>query len=298
MSEKKAAIVIDGKKTAGKIKEEIKVQVAKLIDNEDVTPHLAAIIVGEDPASQTYVSSKEKAAQSVGILSSVYRYPESITEEELLIAIDFLNDDKGVDGFIVQLPLPKHIDVDKVIARIDTEKDVDGFHPMNVGKMALGQESFVSATPAGIVELLKRYKIDTEGKHVVVLGRSNIVGSPVSILLSKKANPGNATVTLCHSKTVNMEEITCTADILICAIGQPLFVKANMIKEGAVVIDVGIHRVPAKNEKGYKIVGDVDYNEVSFKAGYLTPVPGGVGPMTIAMLLKSTLDAYLRKHQS
>ncbi len=298
MSEKKAAIVIDGKKTAGKIKEEIKVQVAKLIDNEDVAPHLAAIIVGEDPASQTYVSSKEKAAQSVGILSSVYRYPETTTEKELLTAIDFLNEDEGVDGFIVQLPLPKHIDVDKVIARIDPEKDVDGFHPMNVGKMALGQESFVSATPAGIVELLKRYKIDTEGKHVVVLGRSNIVGSPVSILLSKKANPGNATVTLCHSKTVNMAEITRTADILICAIGQPLFVKANMIKEGAVVIDVGIHRVPAKNEKGYKIVGDVDYNEVSFKAGYLTPVPGGVGPMTIAMLLKSTLDAYLRKHQS
>jgi methylenetetrahydrofolate dehydrogenase (NADP+)/methenyltetrahydrofolate cyclohydrolase len=298
MSEKITAILIDGKKTAAKIKDEIKVEVAKLIDDNDTAPHLAAIIVGEDPASQTYVSSKEKAAQSVGIVSSVYRYPEATTEDELLTAIDFLNKDDGVDGFIVQLPLPKHIDVDKVIARIDPDKDVDGFHPMNVGKMALGQESFVSATPAGIVELLKRYNIETEGKHVVVLGRSNIVGSPVSILMAKKANPGNATVTLCHSKTENLAEYTRSADILICAIGKPLFVKANMIKQGAVVIDVGIHRVPAKNEKGYKIVGDVDYNEVSFKAGYITPVPGGVGPMTIAMLLKNTLDAHLRNYQS
>ncbi|MDP2723421.1 MAG: bifunctional methylenetetrahydrofolate dehydrogenase/methenyltetrahydrofolate cyclohydrolase FolD [Bacteroidales bacterium] len=295
---KKTSILIDGKKMAAKIKDEIRARVAKLIDDHDTAPHLAAIIVGEDPASQTYVSSKEKAAQSVGIVSSVYRYPESTTQEELLTAIDFLNLDDTVDGFIVQLPLPKHIDVDKVIARIDPEKDVDGFHPVNVGKMALGQPGFVSATPAGIVELLKRYNIETEGKHVVVLGRSNIVGSPVSILLSKKTNPGNATVTLCHSKTVNMAEITRSADILICAIGQPLFVKANMIKPGAVVIDVGIHRIPAKNDKGYTIVGDVDYNEVSFKAGYLTPVPGGVGPMTIAMLLKSTLEAHLRKHQS
>jgi len=298
MSEKTGAVVIDGKKTAAKIKEEIKARVAKLIDDKDVAPHLAAIIVGDDPASQTYVASKEKSAHSVGITSSVYRYPTETTEEELLKAIDFLNADPDVDGFIVQLPLPKHINVDKVIGRIDPEKDVDGFHPMNVGKMALGQPGFVSATPAGIVELLKRYNIETEGKHVVVLGRSNIVGSPVSILLAKKANPGNATVTLCHSKTQNMAEITRCADILICAIGQPQFVKANMIKEGAVVIDVGIHRIPAKNEKGYIIVGDVDYNEVSFKAGYITPVPGGVGPMTIAMLLKSTLDAHLRKHQS
>jgi len=297
MSEKTGAIVIDGKKTAAKIKEEIKVRVAKMIDDKDVAPHLAAIIVGDDPASQTYVASKEKSAHSVGITSSVYRYPAETTEEELLKAIDFLNADPDVDGFIVQLPLPAHIDVDKVIGRIDPQKDVDGFHPMNVGKMALGQSGFVSATPAGIVELLKRYNIETEGKHVVVLGRSNIVGSPISILLSKKANPGNATVTLCHSKTQNMAEITRSADILICAIGQPQFVKANMIKEGAVVIDVGIHRIPAKNEKGYTIVGDVDYNEASFKAGYITPVPGGVGPMTIAMLLKSTLDAHLRKHQ-
>jgi len=295
MSEFKTALVIDGKKTAETIKSEIKAQVAKLIDDHDKAPHLAAIIVGEDPASQTYVAAKEKAAQSVGIVSSVYRYPESLTEDELLKAVDFLNSDDEVDGFIVQLPLPKHIDVDKVIARVSPDKDVDGFHPMNVGKMVLGQAGFVSATPAGIVELLKRYKIETEGKHVVVLGRSNIVGSPVSILMSKKANPGNATVTLCHSKTNHLEDIMKSADILICALGQPEFVKAHMVKQGAVVIDVGIHRVEAKNEKGFKLVGDVAYNEVAVKAGYITPVPGGVGPMTIAMLLQNTLKAHLAK---
>jgi len=273
MSEFKTALVIDGKKTAETIKNEIKAQVAKLIDDHDKAPHLAAIIVGEDPASQTYVAAKEKAAQSVGIVSSVYRYPESLTEDELLKAVDFLNSDDEVDGFIVQLPLPKHIDVDKVIARVSPDKDVDGFHPMNVGKMVLGQAGFVSATPAGIVELLKRYKIETEGKHVVVLGRSNIVGSPVSILMSKKANPGNATVTLCHSKTNHLEDIMKSADILICALGQPEFVKAHMVKQGAVVIDVGIHRVEAKNEKGFKLVGDVAYNEVAVKAGYITPCP-------------------------
>jgi len=295
MSEFKTALVIDGKKTAETIKSEIKAKVAKLIDDHDKAPHLAAIIVGEDPASQTYVAAKEKAAQSVGIVSSVYRYPESLTEDELLKAVDFLNSDDEVDGFIVQLPLPKHIDVDKVIARVSPDKDVDGFHPMNVGKMVLGQAGFVSATPAGIVELLKRYKIETEGKHVVVLGRSNIVGSPVSILMSKKANPGNATVTLCHSKTNHLEDIMKSADILICALGQPEFVKAHMVKQGAVVIDVGVHRVEAKNEKGFKLVGDVAYNEVAVKAGYITPVPGGVGPMTIAMLLQNTLKAHLAK---
>jgi len=295
MSEFKTALIIDGKKTAETIKNEIKAQVAKLIDDHDKAPHLAAIIVGEDPASQTYVAAKEKAAQSVGIVSSVYRYPESLTEDELLKAVDFLNSDDEVDGFIVQLPLPKHIDVDKVIARVSPDKDVDGFHPMNVGKMVLGQAGFVSATPAGIVELLKRYKIETEGKHVVVLGRSNIVGSPVSILMSKKANPGNATVTLCHSKTNHLEDIMKSADILICALGQPEFVKAHMVKQGAVVIDVGVHRVEAKNEKGFKLVGDVAYNEVAVKAGYITPVPGGVGPMTIAMLLQNTLKAHLAK---
>ena len=287
----KEAKIIDGKLTSKKVKEELKLEIAKIIDNDEKTPHLVAIIVGEDPASQTYVASKEKSARLIGMTSSTYKLPEDISEEELLSTIDFLNKDDEVDGFIVQLPLPKHIDVDKVISSINPAKDVDGFHPMNVGRMAIGQKSFVSATPAGIMELLKRYKIETEGKHCVVLGRSNIVGSPMSILMSKKTNPGNATVTTCHSKTQNMAEIMKTADILICAIGQAQFVKANMVKDGAVVIDVGIHRIDANNEKGYKLVGDVDFDEVKKKASFITPVPGGVGPMTIAMLLKNTFIA-------
>ncbi len=291
MSLHKEAVLIDGKKTAAKIKEEIKVEVAAMIDNDEVPPHLVAVLVGADPASETYVGSKERSAREIGMTSSIYRLPEDTTEEELLQTIDFLNKDEEVHGFIVQLPLPKHIDVDKVIGSIDPQKDVDGFHPVNVGKMALGQPSFVSATPAGIMELLKRYKIETEGKHCVVLGRSNIVGSPMSILMSKKTNPGNATVTVCHSRTANIKEIMQQADILICAIGQPQFVKANMVKEGAVVIDVGIHRIDADTKKGYRIVGDVDYDEVVKKASHITPVPGGVGPMTIAMLLKNTLTA-------
>ncbi|RLD39683.1 MAG: bifunctional methylenetetrahydrofolate dehydrogenase/methenyltetrahydrofolate cyclohydrolase FolD [Bacteroidetes bacterium] len=292
---KPQAKLIDGKKTAKKIKDELKAEIAAIVDEHDKGPHLAAIIVGDDPASKTYVASKERAAKSIGMTSSTYTYPEETTEEELLAAIDFLNADKEVDGFIVQLPLPAHIDVDKVIERIDPAKDVDGFHPMNVGKMAIGQPAFISATPAGIMELLKRYKIETVGKHCVILGRSNIVGSPMSILMSKKTNPGNATVTICHSKTQNMAEIIKTADILICAIGQPQFVKGNMVKDGAVVIDVGIHRIPAKNEKGYRLVGDVDFDEVVQKASYITPVPGGVGPMTIAMLLKNTFIAATKK---
>lgn len=287
--------VIDGKLIAKEIKDEIKAEVAKMIDDGDDAPHLAAIIVGEDGASQTYVASKEKSAKSVGITSTVYKYPNNTTEKELLEVVDFINNDDDIDGLIVQLPLPKHINVDKVIEHIKPEKDVDGFHPLNVGKMAIGQPAFISATPAGIMELLKRYKITTEGKHCVVLGRSNIVGSPISILMAKKTNPGNATVTICHSKTKNLKEITIQADILICAIGVPTFVKANMVKEGAVVIDVGIHRVPADNEKGYKLVGDVDYENVSEKASFITPVPGGVGPMTIAMLLSNTLQSYKNK---
>lgn len=287
----KQAKIIDGKKIAAQIKEELKKEIAKMIDNDERAPHLVAVLVGDDPASQTYVGSKEKAAHSIGMVSSVYRLLEKTTEEELLHTIDFLNNDDEVDGFIVQLPLPKHIDVDRVINQINPAKDVDGFHPVNVGKMALGEPAYVSATPAGIMELLKRSKVETEGKHCVVLGRSNIVGSPMSILMSKKTNPGNSTVTICHSKTKNMEEFTKMADILICAIGQPQFVKADMVKEGAVVIDVGIHRIPANNEKGYTIVGDVDFEEVSKKASMITPVPGGVGPMTIAMLLKNTLIA-------
>lgn len=291
MSKKKQAEIIDGKAIAAKVKEEIKVQVAEMIDNRNMAPHLAAVIVGEDPASQTYVASKERAAKGVGMTSSVYRLKDNATEEELLDTIDFLNKDKDIDGFIVQLPLPAHMDVDKVIAAIDPAKDVDGFHPVNVGKMVLGEPGYVSATPAGIMELLKRYNIQTEGKHCVVLGRSNIVGSPMSILMSKKTNPGNSTVTVCHSKTQNIEEYIRSADILICAIGQPQFIKADMVKKGVVVIDVGIHRIKADNQKGYRLVGDVDFDEVVKKASYITPVPGGVGPMTIAMLLKNTLSA-------
>jgi len=294
-TKKKPAVIIDGKKIAAEVKDEIKAKVADMIDNDVDSPHLVAVIVGNDPASQTYVASKEKAAAKVGMISSIYRLPEKTTEEELLQTIDFLNNDPEVDGFIVQLPLPEHINVDKVIESIDPSKDVDGFTPVNVGKMALGQPSYLSATPAGIMELLKRYDIETSGKNCVILGRSNIVGSPMSILMSKKTNPGNATVTLCHSRTENIDEYIRKADILICAIGQPQFVKADMVKEGAVVIDVGIHRIPADTEKGYKIVGDVDFDEVVKKAGYITPVPGGVGPMTIAMLLKNTLSAAERE---
>lgn len=291
MTDDKKAKLIDGKKTAAAIKEELRKEVAAMIDNDETPPHLVAVLVGDDPASQTYVASKEKAAHLTGMTSSIYRLPDDTTEEELLRTIDFLNKDNEVHGFIVQLPLPEHINVDKVIAAIDPAKDVDGFHPVNVGKMALGQPSFVSATPAGVMELLKRYKIDTVGKHCVVLGRSNIVGSPMSILMAKKTNPGNATVTVCHSRTANIKELTLQADILICAIGQAQFVKADMVKEGAVVIDVGIHRIPANNEKGYRIVGDVDFDGLVHKASYITPVPGGVGPMTIAMLLRNTLHA-------
>lgn len=291
MSQKNFPKLIDGKKIAAEIKDEIKVVVADMIDNDIKVPHLVAVIVGEDAASQTYVSSKEKAAHLVGMMSSVYKLPGNTTEEELLKTVDFLNNDPEVDGFIVQLPLPDHINVDKIIDAIDPSKDVDGFHPVNVGRMALGQPAYVSATPAGIMELLKRSNIETVGKHCVVLGRSNIVGSPMSILMSKKTNPGNSTVTVCHSRTKNMDAYIRSADILICAIGQQEFVKADMVKEGVVVIDVGIHRKPADNKKGYVIVGDVDFEEVSKKASFITPVPGGVGPMTIAMLLKNTLSA-------
>ncbi|MEE4258884.1 MAG: bifunctional methylenetetrahydrofolate dehydrogenase/methenyltetrahydrofolate cyclohydrolase FolD [Bacteroidales bacterium] len=296
MSKNKNVKIIDGKLTAQAIKEEIKKEVAGMIDSDIATPHLAAILVGDDPASQTYVASKEKAAQLVGITSSIYKFESDITEEEILQTIDYLNNDPEIDGFIVQLPLPDHINVDKVLNSIDPSKDVDGFHPVNVGRMALGLPAFISATPAGILELIERYKIDTVGKHCVVLGRSNIVGSPMSILMAKKAYPGNATVTVCHSKTENIEKYIKSADILICAIGQPQFVKGNMVKEGAIIIDVGIHRLPADTEKGYRIVGDVDFEEVSKKASYITPVPGGVGPMTIAMLLKNTLLAAKKEY--
>ena len=284
--------LLDGKKTSADIKAEIAIETAKMIDMHIEAPHLAAVLVGNDPASQTYVGAKEKACKAVGITSTIYRMPEKSSEKEVLDMVNFLNNDSDIDGFIVQLPLTKGINEDKIIEAIDPTKDVDGFHPVNVGKMALGMDSYLPATPAGILEFLERYKIETEGKHCVVIGRSNIVGSPISIMMGQKKYPGNATVTLCHSRTKNIEEIAATADILIVAIGQPQFVKANMVKKGAVVIDVGIHRVEDKSKKsGYRLVGDVDFDTVAKKTSFITPVPGGVGPMTIAGLLKNTLKA-------
>ncbi|HPJ63573.1 tetrahydrofolate dehydrogenase/cyclohydrolase catalytic domain-containing protein [Lentimicrobium sp.] len=287
--------LIDGKKIAEEIKREIARKAAEIIDAEQTPPHLAAILVGNDPASETYIASKEKACRAVGFTSSVYRYPAEISEQQLLEAVDFLNNDEEVHGFIVQLPLPRHIDANKVIERINPAKDVDGFHPVNVGRLALGLPSYVPATPAGIVLLLEKYGIETEGQHCVVLGRSNIVGTPVSLLMSRKAVPGNCTVTLCHSKTTNLAEITRQADILIAAIGQPGFVTGDMVKEGVVVVDVGIHRIEDDSEKGYHITGDVDFRSVAPKSSYITPVPGGVGLMTIVSLLLNTLKAYNRE---
>jgi len=286
-------ILINGKETAAQIRKEIQAEVAGYIDNKDIAPHLVAILVGDDPASDTYVSHKEKDCKSVGITSSVYRLSASATEKDLLDTVDFVNSDKDVHGLIVQLPLPDHIDVDRVIGHINPEKDVDGFHPLNVGKMALGYPTYLPATPYGIMELLKRHNIETAGKHCVVIGRSNIVGTPMSILLSRKANPGNATVTICHSRTENLKEIAASADILIAAIGKPEFVTADMVKKGAVVIDVGVHRIPSdKTKSGFRLIGDVKFDEVSKKASAITPVPGGVGPMTRVALLLNTLAAF------
>lgn len=289
-------ILLDGKKTAAEIKEEIAIEVKNLKDKGYKTPHLAAVIVGNNGASVTYVNAKVKACEMVGFESSLIRLSENISEEDLLNEISILNNDATIDGFIVQLPLPKHIDEQKVIMAIDPNKDVDGFHPMNVGKMALNLPTFISATPFGILELLERYKIQTSGKHVVVLGRSHIVGSPMSILLSQKRKVGDATVTICHSRTKNLKEITLQADIIIAAIGIPEFLKADMIKENVTVIDVGITRLEdATKKSGYRLLGDVAFEEVSQKCDFITPVPGGVGPMTIAMLLKNTLLACQRK---
>jgi len=291
-------ILIDGKKAAEKLKKEIATEVAAMIDSNRRAPHLVAILVGEDPASQTYVSNKEKASHAIGITSSIYRLSAKTTEKKLLDLVDFLNKDEEVDGFIVQLPLPEHINVERIINSIDYRKDVDGFHPMNVGKMVLGQPCMVSATPQGILYLLETYKIETKGKNIVVLGRSNIVGTPMSILLSRKSDFGNATVTLCHSRTENLTEITQKADIIIAAIGQPEFLKADMVKKGVVIIDVGMHRIEDENtEKGYHLTGDVDFKEIAKKASLITPVPGGVGPMTIAALLKNTLLAAKKNTQ-
>ena len=289
-------ILLDGKKTAADIKEEIALEVNELQDRGYKTPHLAAIIVGNDGASLTYVNAKVKACERVGFESTLLRLPEETTEEELLNEIAVLNVDNDIDGFIVQLPLPDHIDEQKVIMAVDPDKDVDGFHPTNVGKMALNLPTFISATPFGILELLDRYEVETSGKHVVVLGRSHIVGSPMSILLSQKRKVGNATVTMCHSRTKNLKEITLQADIIVAAIGIPEFLKADMVKDNVTVIDVGITRVADSSKKrGFRLIGDVAFNEVSEKSEFITPVPGGVGPMTIAMLLKNTLLACKRK---
>lgn len=284
--------ILDGKKTSNDIKEEIAVEVAQLIADSGKKPHLAAILVGSDGASQTYVNAKVKACEKVGFESTLIRLEASVSEEELLAEVEKINQNDDIDGLIVQLPLPKHIDEMKVTETILPEKDVDGFHPANVGRMALHLPTFLPATPAGIVELLKRYKVETSGKHCVVIGRSHIVGSPMSILMARNSYPGNATVTLTHSRTQNLKEICLTADILIVALGRAEFVTADMVKEGACVIDVGITRVKSdKTKSGWKLKGDVAYEEVAPKCSAITPVPGGVGPMTIAMLLQNTLLA-------
>jgi len=283
--------LLDGKKVSEDIKLEITAEVDLMKKNNEKVPHLAAIIVGNDGASLTYVNSKVKACERVGFESTLVKMPSTTSETELLKKIKQLNEDDNIDGFIVQLPLPKQIDTQKVLMAIDPSKDVDGFHPENFGKMALDMTTFIPATPFGILELLERYNVETKGKHTVVIGRSHIVGRPMSILMGRKGFPGNSTVTLTHSYTKNIAQITTQADIIITALGVPNYLKAEMIKDDAVVIDVGITRVNDDSEKGYHITGDVDFDNVSKKASHITPVPGGVGPMTIAMLLKNTLLA-------
>lgn len=287
--------LLDGKKISNDIKDEITEVVAQMKSRGEKTPHLAAVIVGQDGASLTYVGSKVRACARVGFESTLVQLPEDITEEDLLTKINQLNKDPEIDGFIVQLPLPRHIDTQKILLAVDPKKDVDGFHPENFGKLALDMETFIPATPFGIMELLRRYDIDTSGKHTVVIGRSHIVGRPISILMSRKGQPGDSTVTLTHSRTKNLAAHTREADIVISALGIPNFLTAEMVKEGAVIIDVGITRVPDETApKGYVITGDVDYEVVCKKSSYITPVPGGVGPMTIAMLLQNTLLARQR----
>jgi bifunctional protein folD len=288
--------LLDGKKTAALVQEAIAEEVRQIIAKGHRPPHLVAILVGNNGASMTYVNNKVTACERVGFASSVVNLPEDISQEALLEEIEKLNKDKSIDGFIVQLPLPKHINEQEVLLNVNPDKDADGFHPTNFGRMALGLDAFIPATPYGILELLTQYKIPTDGKHVVVIGRSDIVGRPISILLSQK--PWNATVTLTHSRTQNLSKLTQEADIIIAALGIPNFLKAEMVKEGAVIIDVGITRVAdASAKKGFRIVGDVDFEQVKQKASYITPVPGGVGPMTIAMLMKNTLNAYKRTHK-
>ncbi|MBR5843491.1 MAG: bifunctional methylenetetrahydrofolate dehydrogenase/methenyltetrahydrofolate cyclohydrolase FolD [Bacteroidaceae bacterium] len=284
--------LIDGKSIAAKIKQEIADEVKEIVAAGGKRPHLAAVLIGHDGGSESYVAHKVQACEQCGFKSSLLRFDENITEDELLAEIHKLNNDDDVDGFIVQLPLPKHIREQKVIEAIDYHKDVDGFHPINVGRLSIGLPCFVSATPSGIIELLRRYDIDTKGKHCVVLGRSNIVGKPVASLMMQKSKPGNATVTVCHSGTPNLKEICRTADIIIAAMGCPNFVTADMVKEGAVVIDVGTTRLPDPNSpKGWTLTGDVCFDEVAPRCSYITPVPGGVGPMTIVSLMRNTLLA-------
>ena len=290
--------ILDGKKTSNDLKNEIAEEVKAMKERGEKVPHLAAVLVGNDGASLTYVGSKVRACERIGFESTLIQLPEETTEEELLDHINKLNNNPEIDGYIVQLPLPKHIDEQKVLLAVDPDKDVDGFHPTNFGKMAQDMPVFIPATPFGIMELLKRYNVETSGKHTVVIGRSHIVGRPMSILMSQKGTPGDSTVTLTHSRTKNLEELTKQADIIITALGVPEFLKADMVKDNVTVIDVGITRVPDETkERGYRIAGDVDFAEVSKKADFITPVPGGVGPMTIAMLLKNTLLARARHNK-
>ena len=288
--------LIDGKAVAAAIKREIAEEVDNILQNGGKRPHLAAILVGHDGGSETYVASKVKACEECGFTSTLIRYESDVTEDELLAKVEELNNDADVDGFIVQLPLPKHIDEQKVTEAIDYRKDVDGFHPVNAGRLSIGLPCFLSATPNGIMELLRRYNIDTKGKKCVVLGRSNIVGKPMANLMMQKSIPGDATVTVCHSHTKNIAEECRQADIIIAALGQPNFLKAEMVKEGAVVIDVGTTRIPdATKKSGFRLCGDVDFENVAPKCSFITPVPGGVGPMTIVSLMKNTLLAGKRE---
>ncbi len=289
--------LLDGKATSAQIKEEIATEVAAMVARGEQAPHLVAILVGHDGGSETYVASKIKTCQEVGFRSSLIRFEDNVTEETLLAEIKRLNEDPDVTGFIVQLPLPKHIDEQKVIEAVDPRKDVDGFHPINVGKMSIGLPCFVSATPQGIIELLRRYDIETRGKHCVVLGRSNIVGKPMAQLLLHKANPGDCTVTVCHSRTPNIKELCLQADIIVAALGVPEFLRADMVRPGTVIIDVGTTRVPdATRKSGFRLTGDVAFTEVAPLASFITPVPGGVGPMTIVSLMLNTLKAAKLQH--
>ncbi|MDR3309362.1 MAG: bifunctional methylenetetrahydrofolate dehydrogenase/methenyltetrahydrofolate cyclohydrolase FolD [Tannerella sp.] len=288
--------IIDGKAVAAQIKKEIAAEVEEIKRTGGKTPHLAAVLVGHDGGSETYVANKVRTCEEIGFKSTLIRYEDDVTEDELLRCVERLNADADIDGFIVQLPLPGHVSEQKIIAAIDYRKDVDGFHPVNAGRLALGMPCFRSATPAGIIELLSRYKIETKGKHCVVLGRSNIVGKPVALLMMQKAYPGDCTVTVCHSRSANLREMCLQADIIIVALGSPEFLKGDMVKEGVVVIDVGTTRVPsAATRSGFKLTGDVAFDEVAPRCSYITPVPGGVGPMTIITLMRNTLLAARRE---